>query len=398
MKKIIVGFLCMLLLCSCAKQETTENTSSYAPVKAQNEIKENKTNGVWISYIELDNWLKSGEFSKKINDAAKNCKSLNVTDVFVHAVAFCDSFYKSAVYPTRPSVKASGIEDPFGAAVNAFSAQNIRVHAWFNPYRVKKGDCEFSLLPQESPVYKWHFDNDSENDINICTANGIYLNPASAECQRLLINGIKEVIENYNVAGVHFDDYFYPTTDISFDAASYSIYEKQAQNPMPLDDFRRENVNNLVLGVKTALDAQDKNLIFSISPAASIEKNYKNLYADVNFWCENSLIDMIIPQLYFGYEYPNEQFRFPALVEKWKSVTDNTDVSLCIGLAPYKINTTQAPDNTEWANNPDIVVNETKDCLADSDICGFVYFSYSDLFSDEAAKKTAREKITEILK
>ena len=88
------------------------------------------------------------------------------------------------------------------------------------------------------------------------------------------------------------------------------------QNPLPLDDWRRANVNALISGVYTAVKFHSKDTVFSVSPAASIENNYSRLFADVKSWIESGCVDCIIPQLYFGFSYPDDEYKFENLLEQ----------------------------------------------------------------------------------
>ena len=97
---------------------------------------------------------------------------------------------------------------------------------------------------------------------------------------------------------MRFDDYFYPTTDAAFDKASYEKYCADAKNPIALDDWRRANVNTLLAGCRAAIKSiGGERVDFSISPAASIEKNYSgSTAADVKLSAEKtSIVDAIIP-------------------------------------------------------------------------------------------------------
>ena len=228
----------------------------------------------------------------------------------------------------------------------------------------------------------------------MAVCNGIYLNPAEQEVRELVINGIREVLQKYDVDGIHFDDYFYPTTDPEFDMASYEKYKSGAENPLELSDWRRSNVNALISACYTAVKYYDKDILFTVSPMASVEKNYNELYADVSAWAKNGCVDCIIPQLYFGFDYPEPEFRFENLIKKWiELAAENDGVELKIGLAPYKIGTDSEQDREEWNESADIIARQARKCRESGGVSGYVLFSYSSLFSSNGLNVKQRENL-----
>lgn len=369
MKKILCIIFVLLMLTGCLPTQSSSNDNETN--------KENYITGVWVSYSELDTMLR-GDFKSEFNTAVSNCASLGITDMFVHARAFCDSIYKSQYFPLRESVKQHDF-DVLAYMIDICHQNGIKFHAWLNPYRVRTADQDITALPDTSPAKQWLTDDNTDNDANVSLVGGVYLNPASSEVQALIIDGIREIIDNYAVDGIHFDDYFYPTQDETFDEQSYKDYQSQTQKSLTLDNFRRANVNALISGAYTAIKFKSKDIIFSVSPSASIEDNYNKHYADVTAWVDSGCVDYIIPQLYFGFEYPDRQYSFDVLVNKWKKELQGADTKLLIGLATYKIGTQSEPDREEWANGVEVIKKQTKICTDESAICGHIYFSYSSM-------------------
>lgn len=373
----------LLLCCSCRSPEKGQ------PLKEEKEI--GYINGVWMSYIEIDSMIKSGNFEKSFDEALEKCGSLHITDIFFHTVPFCDAYYKSDIYPQRGA-------DILDIAVKAAHEKGIRLHAWINPYRVKTGGNDVSSIPAESPAYRWLNDKSAENDKNVAfTETGIYLDPSSFEVRQTVINAVRELCRSHNVDGIHFDDYFYPVPDASFDEKSYSEYSENNETPLSLGDYRRASVNALISGCYTAIKFIDKDILFSVSPAADITKNLESYYADVSSWCQSGCVDILIPQAYFGFCYPIEKFCFGNLLSEWKTVTAGTDTRLCMGLAAYKEGTDASPDCEEWKTAEDIISREAQLCINDKEISGQVFYSYSSLFSDEELHSRCRKNLSAVL-
>ncbi len=376
---LVLGLV--ILLCGCEKMEGPQNrvTTSDDGVKL--------VNGVWLSFSELDSMVNGGNTEDELLRFALNCKSLSVTDVFIHTVPFCDSIYPSNYYPMRLGYENLEF-DLLKRLVSILHGEKIRVHAWVNPYRVKTSDGDAATLSSESPAHKWLFDGDGQNDRAVCRYGGIYLNPAETCVQRLIISAVKEIAENYEVDGIHLDDYFYPTTDAEFDSESYAAYGKLCEQPLTLSDWRRENVNSLISGCYNAIKHIKKDIDFSISPAASIEKNREQLYADIAAWIKGGYVDVLIPQLYFGFDYPDADYGFNNLLKEWKALLGKSDVKLIVGLASYKVGTDLKPDSKEWSE-PELLAKELEICIKDSEVSGWCFFSYSSLFGESALQKSA---------
>lgn len=366
MKKLLCVMLVLLLLVGCSPTDTVSDST-----------KQDYITGVWVSYSELDTML-SGDFKAEFGAAVQNCLSRGVTDMFVHIRPFCDSYYPSELFPLRASAATQNF-DVLEYMISVCHQNGIKLHAWLNPYRVRSADQDISALPENSPVKRWLSDETADNDTNVSLASGIYLNPASSEARQLILDGIREIIDNYAVDGIHFDDYFYPTVDESFDEQSYTAYCADTQKPLDLDDWRRANVNALISGAYTAIKFKNKDIVFSVSPSASIDENYNKHYADISTWVSSSCVDYIIPQLYFGFNYPDSDYKFNNLLGAWQKEIAGTDAKLLIGLATYKIGTPNEPDRAEWSDGGEVIKRQTEICKESGGIAGHIYFSYSSM-------------------
>lgn len=385
--KIALILSVLLLLCSCKGMVTKNNMHT-----------QTTSSGIWFSFSEINEMLMSENgFEAELSKATQNCKSLKIENVYIHVRSYCDSLYPSRFFPLI--TKAEGYSyDLFKMMLEAFHQSGIKVHAWVNPYRVLTSSGDIENLRKDNPAYKWLKDENAENDINVCFYNGIYLNPAEPEVQKLILSGIKEILENYNVDGIHLDDYFYPTKNEEFDSKSYEKYKISSQNPLPLDDWRRFNVNSLISGCYSLIKSYDEKIVFSVSPAASIEKNYTELYADVNEWIASGYIDAIIPQLYFGFNYKDEAYQFENLLKKWCELCEqNKNVKLLIGLAAYKIGSSTEADGTEWQTDTDIIACQAEKCYKNGAISGYVLFSYSSVFAVDELNSLQRTELLRVV-
>lgn len=383
--------------------ESADTTSDNLPQNKSNE----QLKAVWISQFELSMEAekeKSEEaFRSKVLTMLTRCVENGMNTVIVQIRPMSDAFYPSEIFPATKFL--SGTEgvyigyDAFGIVVETAKTLGISVEAWINPYRVS-GESDFSLLSADNPAKKWYDADNKTRNLIVCSS-GIFYNPASVDVQKLIINGVREVVKKYDITAVHFDDYFYPAKDAAIDSIDYANYKKQG-GALSLDDWRRENVNSLISGVYAVIKATKNEVNFGISCSANIEKNFNDMYADVYEWSRNKgYADYLMPQIYFGYE--NENMPFTETVNTWSSLIKEKDIiNLYCGIAAYKAGKEDKNAGTgknEWIENNDILARQLKDLKEIPVYKGFSLFSYSYIFTDEisAAAQTELSNLAEII-
>ena len=405
MKRIVIFImvLSIFLFTSCSK-EMTANTDLSQSSGSQNEgtssVKDaydtsDELRGVWISYGEMGSAFK-GDFYKNIDGMLDNIKNLGFNTAFVHMRAFCDSFYPSDIFPWSAYISGEqGVSpgfDPLEYIVKAAKKRDIEIHAWLNPYRVSYSTESPYSLSEKSPVRKYMTDN-PYSTFAVGYDGGLYLNPANDDANKLIVNGVKEIIENYDVDGIHFDDYFYPTMKESFDMSDYLNYTTNCEKPLSLADWRRENVNQMLKTVYDEIKKKDKSISFGISPAGNNQLNYNELYADVGTWVKGGYVDYIIPQLYFGYDFSIERLQYDNLVYEWSKYKN--DVTIYAGLGAYKIGNATGSEKDEWSSG--CIMEKMINYSRGYKYSGFVIFSYTSLFSDDELNTEERNRIFNLI-
>lgn len=381
--------------------ENTSSDSTPAPSVPANDSGEMRA--VWISYLELNFvGLNVDQSKQKVQTMFANARDLGFNTVIVHARSHGDAYYKSDYFPYSSYITGTqGADpgwDPLAYMVETAHGLGLKIQAWINPYRVSSASDDPMTLAESNKARQWLTDADASNDDWAVRCNGgIYYNPAIPEVRRLIIDGIREIVRNYDVDGVHFDDYFYPTTEASFDSAAYSRYTSSG-GTLPLADWRRAQVNTLVSGVYQAVKNIDSNMIFGISPAGNISNCYNSLYADVELWMSRTgYIDYICPQLYWGFEYPSERFRFNNIADTWSNLEMHDGLKLYFGLAVYKSGTVDAGSD-EWIRNNDIIKRQIEYSRTKSNCSGVILFSYSYVVSTDECCSKERENYTMLFK
>ncbi len=363
----LIAAVCILFSSACAKTALEE------------EIR-----GVWFSYLEYSSLLQGKDltaYTAQVKEICKNISQAGFNTVFYQARAFSDAFYPSKLFHWSKYVSGTaGIGpsyDPFAIFIEQAHRQGLKVHAWVNPYRI--GD-NTNITP-DSQAAQWY----SSGTGKVLEADGkLYYNPADPEVRAYILDGISEILEQYNVDGIQYDDYFYPTTDPAFDSAFYN------GTPDGLAAWRRENVNILIKETYQRVKETDSDLLFGVSPSADIEKNMQSLYADVKTWGkEAGYVDYLAPQIYFGYQ--NSSMPYKTVLAQWDALCKVP--TLLIGLAGYKVGTQDqwaGDGKTEWQQSHDLLSRQYQDAQLCQQFGGVVVFSYTSLFApDDSVKKAA---------
>ena len=358
--------------------------------------------GMWIAFFELYPMFDVGkDFREEFAKVLDNCVESGINSVYVHVRSHCDAFYDSEIFPWSKYV--NGVDgtqgrapefDPLEVMIALAHERGLEFHAWINHYRVLKDSTDLSLLSDDNPAKIWLTDSDDSNDLCVTECKGgLYLNPAEPQVQRLIADGVREIVKNYDVDGIHFDDYFYPTTDESFDEAHYAAYRASvSSNPLPLADWRRANVNAMVGAVYNAVKSEKPTCIFGISPMASIRNNYNTVYADIAAWLELGVVDYIMPQLYFGFEYPDEKSRYDTLLREWCELIAGKPQQLLIGLGSYRVGSTDSY-HAEWSEHDDVLARQIEMLRADGVSDGFVIYSYTTFFKEDELSTAVRASV-----
>lgn len=342
--------------------------------------------GVWVSYMELSMENESSNtqkaFEDKFTEIAQKCRESGFNTLIVQVRPFCDALYKSSYFPWSHILTGTQGENPQYDALQIMcdicKENNLKIHAWINPYRVSSNETP-KKLSDNNPYIK-------NSEIGIKTDNGIFLDPSNETAQQLISDGVKEIAENYDVDGIQFDDYFYPTEDESFDKKQYEAYiEKYGkENSMSLDNWRMQNVNTLICKVYRTIKSVDSSVEFGISPQGNIGNN-NGLYADVKSWCTcKGFADYICPQIYFSLENP--ALTFEDCLDSWTSLDFDENVKLYVGLGGYKAGNGEYDEET-WLLSDSILADEYDILCNNKSVRGFMLYSYSCLDDDTAKKE-----------
>ena len=390
--KLLFVIAFSMLLCSCrvpmAVDEpvsATDTTLNYDNVKA-----------MWISQYDLASIYTHGgkqrekeDFILCVEEMMSNLVSLGINTAIVQVRPFGDSMYPSEYYPVSSFVTGEyGIDadyDPFEIIVQEAHKRDISIHAWINPLRAMT-DEEIKKVPANFKIRAWYDDSETRGNYISCVSGRWYLNPAYKEVRRLICDGVREIVEKYNVDGIHMDDYFYPTTSESFDKSAYLSYKTQG-GAEDIAQFRRNNINDLVREIYSTVKSEKTDILFGISPSGNMKNNYNQLYADVATWCSSGgYIDYICPQVYFGFEHSTCDFI--SVCREFQDMIKLDNIKLIVGMTLGKavsgIDEYAGEGKHEWRDNKDILKREIEFTMTLSRCAGVSYFCYQYFFDSKA--------------
>lgn len=373
----------MILLLSVTKNNEERSIKKY-----------NEKRGVFISYIEISRYLKGKDVSsgkKEIDKIIDNIYNMGFNMIILQIRSFSDAIYYSDIFPWSSTISNEEGIDPGYDVLDYFikksHQKNITIYGWINPYRVRT-TIDTTSISSKNPAYKYL------NTDTLYINKGIYYNPSKSEVEKLIVDGVEEVVSKYNVDGILFDDYFYPNKEL--DLKDYEEYIKT--NPMNQDDYHLMIINNMVKKVHEVCKKYNKE--FGISPDGNINNNYTSVFADVKRWGQsNEYVDFLMPQVYYGFF--NENQAFIKTVNEWSSIVTNNDIDLYFALAFYKVGMIDIwakSGKDEWINNNNIIMKEVIILRNLKKYKGFALFRYDYLFNEELFTDKTMEEIKNLEK
>ncbi len=369
---------------SAAPSSSKEPSSSEVPV-ATKPSDSGEIRAVWVSYLDFYSIAKGktkAQFTANIDSWFKEFSDYGLNTVYAQVRPYGDTLYPSKLAPWSHTISATKTEgedpgyDPLAIMIQHAKKYNLRFEAWLNPFRIRSSATNVPLS-SSNPAKKLL----EAGDRAVVEHGGaISYNPASTKARQMIVDVVLEIIKNYDVDGIHFDDYFSPTTEKAFDQVDYDAY-RNGGGKLSVDDWRRENVNKLIKGVYSAIKNYDKSIEFGISPQAKMENNYHAQFVDVEKMInESGYIDYVCPQIYFGFE--NDSMPYSTVLAQWNTMVKGSGKDLYIGLGPYKsglVDNWAGGGKNEWLENTDLTQRMVEDARNRSEYDGFAIFR-SELF------------------
>ena len=338
--------------------------------------------GVWVATVDNIDWPTKGnfnsdsqkvEFTRLLDMHQRNGLNAIIAQIRPATDAFYPSPYEpwSEFLTGKQGVPPNPYYDPLQFMIEETHKRGMKFHAWCNPYRAVFNIAKSSIAPTH--ITKVH------PEWFLTYGDKKYFDPGNKQAQQFVVNVIRDIVSRYDVDAIHFDDYFYPyrITGKEFpDDSSFAIYG----NGMNKDDWRRSNVDSVILFLSKAIKEENKKVQFGISPfgvwrnadkdpegsaTQAGQTNYDDLYADILLWLKQGWIDYVAPQLYWEFGHPRAPYE--VLLDWWSK--HSYGKHCYIGLGIYRANSSK-----EWKDKT-LLPRQIEALRNTPNIQGMIFFS-----------------------
>ncbi len=358
-KHWLMILLCAFIINACT---SSRSTPPHSPEPGKNE----PVRGVWLTTVNSLDWpppssLKAATAKERIEQQQQamivildQLKKTGINTVFFQVKPDGTALWHSSILPWSELLTGKIGEDPgydpLAFVIEQAHKRGLKVQAWFNPYRISLDTQPETVLKLNNTIH--HAPSSPfvlHPDWIRTAADRFVLDPGLPEVQNWLTSIVAEVVKNYDIDGVHFDDYFYTETTKS-PLNDQVTYQRLGRGFADKASWRRSNTQSLIVEVSKTIKLIKPSLDFGVSPAG-IWRNksadprgsettggapsYDTSYADTREWVKQGLIDYIIPQIYWPVARKSNSYK--VLAEWWADVVKNTSTQLYVGIAYYKI-------------------------------------------------------------
>ncbi|RUS00789.1 hypothetical protein KHDHEBDM_01175 [Pectobacterium polaris] len=334
--------------------------------------------GVWLATVSRLDWppiasvnasspaIRIAQQQEALKGKLDKLKSLGINTVFFQVKPDGTALWPSKILPWSDMLTGNIGEDPgydpLQFMLDEAHKRGMKVHAWFNPYRVSVNtkpstvtELNRTLSQNPASVFVLHRDW-------IRTAGDRFvLDPGIPEARSWITSIVAEVVARYPIDGVQFDDYFYAESSGSM-LNDGETFKKQGQGFGSKADWRRHNTQLLIEQVSRTIKQLKPEVEFGVSPAGVWRNRshdaagsdtrgaaaYDEAYADTRLWVQQGLLDYIAPQIYWP--FARDAARYDVLAKWWADVVKPTNTRLYIGVALYKV-------GEPSKNEPDWTIN-----------------------------------------
>ena len=406
----------------------------YKNQKSYRQINERSTEfrGVWVTTVRntdfpspslASNGFNIEDFKKEYRDILETCKKYKLNTIIFQVRPEGDALYPSAFSPWSKYLTGVQGKSPTPSTFNPLSyliekthEANIEFHAWINPYRLTSITNKFGSKEEAiNSLSSNHFAKANPNTTYLFNGQ-LFFDPGSPDVLNLLVNIVTELISNYNVDAIHFDDYFYPypffkdgkTIHFRDLAPDYQTFiNHHTKDTADIEIWRENNINRLIYAVNRTIKAYNlskkKAIQFGISPFgiwSSLEESSGGSktsphqlssleeYVNTKLWIDSEWIDYVIPQVYWSFE--DSLSPFDIVAKWWNDVVEHSNVKLYIGLGLYLYE-----EDSKWSE-PDEIIEQLKLIRNLSHVSGFAFFTYHN-FVKKSASNSNLEKALVLL-
>lgn len=338
----------VLLLAACSRASTAPIGPPVQPDTTPPAIV-HEMRGLWVATVRNIDWpsrntLSADQQRAEFDDILDRAKATGFNAIFLQVRSAGDAMYASQLEPWSASLTGQQGKDPgydpLAYAVAAAHARGLELHAWINPYRAGNTTDSLALAPNQI----FH----TRRDLVRIYGGSLWMDPGEPDVQDFVVGVVKDIVQRYDVDGVHADDYFYPyqvkdANGVTLDFPDSVSYAKSGST-LARDDWRRANVDQFIQRLYREVHAIKPDIDVGISPFGIWRPGnpagvtgldaYATIYADSRKWLQQGWVDYLAPQLYWADSPPQQSFS--ALLDWW--ISQNVlRRNIWPGMAAYRV-------------------------------------------------------------
>ncbi len=406
------------------KELKYRNSDENVMIPVEYKEKDSYFRGAWVTSIcnDFKASPNENEMKESLLKVLDYFKLLNMNAIIFHVRTYNNAYYKTKMAPIDANFGTYESFDDFDYLkwfINECHNRGIEFHAWLNPYRIRTGGYpEGTTVEDVAKQYENYPLNPAKDPKNILmtSSNGAILNPCKDVVQKYIIDVCNELMENYDIDAIHFDDYFYAQMSKDIDVlieADQDDYVNfinsnpncnyKADNADDKKQWRRDNVDKFIYDLSCSIrnfnKENNRSVQLGISPTGIYqngdgivtydengnaitngsntigqEHNKSYLFCDSKKWIDEEWIDYIIPQSYWGLTHPVAGYA--DVVDWWDKVVANKKVNLYCGMGIYM---SHSDKTYSWAEYPYEASDEILYCTKLNNVKGNCIFSFRSL-------------------
>jgi len=394
-----------LLLAAAAAMLAATFVPAHAQLDPPAASPKREMRGVWIStHLSLD-WPNRtqtpGQQQAALRAILDHNKATGMNAAFLQVRSQADAMYPSSLEPwsyyltNQQGSAPSPMWDPLAFAIEETRARGMEFHAWINPYRAVA-----TVANESNPAqYAGNHVSKTHPEWLLTVGTVKILNPGLPQVRDHVVNVIMDIVNRYDIDGIHFDDYFYPSGTILDDAAYNADPRGFPATTAGRADWRRDNIDMLIARVNEEIRAAKPWVKFGVSPSgiyrssldpavgsptsSGASQHYSSMFADTRKWIQQGWVDYLAPQVYWYIGQAGSDYQL--LVPWWN---DNAyERHMYIGIADYKMNTAGWLDANQVKRQ--IALNRSS-----ANIGGQIHFRHAFLQGDLLGYRTSLKNST----
>jgi uncharacterized lipoprotein YddW (UPF0748 family) len=339
--------------------------------------------GVWIATVDNIDWPKNGQWDPEMQKAdfiriLDGHKKNGMNAMIVQVRPAADAFYPSPYEPWSQWLTGeqgkppSPYYDPLQFMIEEVHKKGMEFHAWLNPYR-----ANFNI--KTASIASNHITN-IHPEWFLTYGDKKYFDPGNEEARKFVANVVHDIVKRYDVDAIHMDDYFYPYRIPGKEFLDDESY-RNSGSTLSKDDWRRSNVDSIILALSNVIKHEKKICRFGISPfsvwrnkdkdpegsdSQAGQTNYDDLYANILLWLKKGWIDYVTPQLYL--EIGHDKIAYEKLLDWWARHSYGRHIYIGHGI--YR-----AGGKEKGWNDPSQLPDQIKLLRRYPNVQGSIYFS-----------------------